>query len=48
MDINEKLTKEYPKLLKTVHSNKASEDEKVSKVYEFIELLNFLVKELKK
>ncbi len=47
MNINEKITKEYPKLLKTVHSN-ASENEKVSKVYEFIELLNFLVKELKK
>ena len=34
MNINEKLTEEYPKLLETVHSKKASEDEKVSKVYE--------------
>tara|TARA_B100000900_G_scaffold246048_1_gene209279 strand:+ start:5636 stop:5779 length:144 start_codon:yes stop_codon:yes gene_type:complete len=47
MNINQKLTEEYPKLLKTVQSNK-SEEEKKTKIYEFIELLDFLVKELKK
>jgi len=47
MNVNKKLTSEYPKLLKTVQSN-VSEDKKKEKIYEFIDLLNELVKELKK
>ena len=47
MSINEKLNSEYPKLLAKVHSS-ASEDIKKAKVYEFIDLLNGLVKELEK
>ncbi len=43
--INETLNKEYPKLLKTVHGSK-SEAEKKKAVYEFIELLDVLVKDL--
>ena len=47
MSINEKLNSEYPKLLAKVYSS-ASEDIKKAKVYEFIDLLNGLVKELEK
>ncbi len=47
MSINVKLNSEYPKLLATVHSS-ANEDIKKEKVYEFIDLLNGLVKELEK
>ena len=43
--INETLNKEYPKLLKTVHSKK-TEAEKRKEVYKFIELLDILAKEL--
>tara|TARA_B100000902_G_scaffold379424_1_gene413716 strand:- start:1058 stop:1216 length:159 start_codon:yes stop_codon:yes gene_type:complete len=45
MSINEKLNSEYPKLLATVQGN-ADESKKIKKVYEFIDLLNALVKEM--
>lgn len=43
--INKTLTKEYPKLLKTVNGN-TSQEEKLKAVHEFIELLDILVKEV--
>ena len=43
--INTRLTEQYPKLLRTVHS-KASEKEKVQTVYKFITLLEELVDEI--
>jgi len=43
--INKTLNKEYPKLLKTVHSAVSEEDKKKA-VYNFIDLLDKLVKEI--